>query len=290
MCLEDYRKAGKIAGKARDLGCEIVKEGLPVLELAERVEAYIIEQGADLAFPVNIDINDIAAHFTPTHDCDLKLKKGDVVKVDVGAQVNGYIGDTAATVEVGTSDNADLIKASREALNAALEVARPGLSVNILAGAVEDMIKSRGYLPVHNLTGHQVDQYIIHAGFSVPSIRTMNTDRLPNKGAIAIEPFATNGSAGEVTNGPIGNIYRLQRVVPKQKDIMEQLVQRTRGLPFSERLCHSITEKSEKHLKRWSRMRAVYAYPILVERTGGMVSQTEHTIWLEGDGCEILTK
>ena len=77
---EKYKLAGKIASNARDQGAKLVKEGISYLEVATKIESDISENGAGLAFPVNISINEIAAHFTPRHDdISLVFKKGDVV-------------------------------------------------------------------------------------------------------------------------------------------------------------------------------------------------------------------
>ena len=98
---ENYLFAGKIAAKAREYGIDLLKPGVSFLEIADKVESKIIENGAGLAFPVNISINEIAAHFSPKHDDKtLSLKKGDVVKLDIGTHFEGYIADTAVTVEI----------------------------------------------------------------------------------------------------------------------------------------------------------------------------------------------
>ena len=95
---EKYKRAGKIAAEARDHGVGLVKAGASFLEVANHIESRMLEKGAGIAFPVNISINEIAAHYSPRHDDILVYKKGDVVKLDVGAHIDGYIADTAVTV------------------------------------------------------------------------------------------------------------------------------------------------------------------------------------------------
>ena len=107
---EKYKLAGNIAAQARNFGVDLIKPGVSFLDVANSVESKILKSGAGLAFPVNISINEIAAHFSPRHDETLVFKKGDVVKLDVGAHIDGFIADTAVTVEVETHNYDDLIK------------------------------------------------------------------------------------------------------------------------------------------------------------------------------------
>ena len=95
---DKYRQAGKIAADARDYGIKSIKPGVKLLEIANNVEQRIKDNGADISFPVNISINELAAHYSPRHDDTLVFNKGDVVKLDVGSHVDGYIADTAVTV------------------------------------------------------------------------------------------------------------------------------------------------------------------------------------------------
>jgi len=208
--VEKYRKAGRIAAEARDYGESLVKEDALLLDAAEKVEKYILEKGAKPAFPVNIGINDVAAHYTPRHDDKTVFRKGEIVKIDVGAHVDGYIGDTACTVEVETNRYTRMIKASKEALEAALELIKPDIDLSIVGSAVEQTIRSYSFVPVSNLTGHSLKQFQLHAGKSVPNISTNVKEKIKKDDVLAVEPFATNG-AGRVGGKTGGNIYRLVR-------------------------------------------------------------------------------
>jgi len=98
----------------------LIKPGVSFLEVANSVESKIIDNGAGLSFPVNISRNDIAAHYSPRHDDKFVFKKGDVIKLDVGSHIDGYIADTAITVEVETHKYDDMVKASSDALDNAI--------------------------------------------------------------------------------------------------------------------------------------------------------------------------
>lgn len=291
---EMLRQAGEIAGKARDYGASLVKEGAKLLDVAEKVEAFIIESGGDLAFPTNLSINNQAAHYTPTHDDGKVFRRGDIVKVDVGANVDGYIGDTAITIEVGTNHQKRLIEASSEALAAAISIIRPGVSVREVGQVVSTVITSFGFRPVRNLTGHQLKQYILHAGLSIPNVDDGDSTILREGMAIAVEPFASAGS-GVVDGRTSGNIFhalRIRHVGDDAADALVRAIEGRRGLPFSERDLYKSDPDPDnfpKHIRKLHRMGIIRPYPILSDTKGGLVSQREHSLLITADGCEVLT-
>jgi methionyl aminopeptidase len=201
-----YKLAGKIAAEARDYGLGLIKSDVSYLEVADKIESKILKTGADLSFPVNISVNEIAAHYTPRHDDGSVFKKGDVVKLDVGTHIDGYIADTAATIEIDTNKNGDMIKASNEGLQTAIDFIKPNADLSKLGRAVKETINSHGFEPVDNLTGHSLQKYVLHSGLSVPSVPNPSNRTKPKVGdVIAIEPFATNGK-GHVISGEGSNI------------------------------------------------------------------------------------
>lgn len=284
---EQYRKAGKVLGKALSAGAKMVREGVKYLDVAEEIER-IISSEAGLSFPVNISVNEVAAHYTPSLNDSLKFKKGDVVKIDAGSHVNGYIGDSALTVEVGSNENEYIIKASEEALQEAIEIVRAGVSIAEIGEAIEKKIKSYGLRPVKNLQGHSLERYNLHAGLSIPNVSNNNGRKLKEGEVIAIEPFATNGG-GYVVDGENGNIYLLKSRAKGR--IADEMRKKFDGLPFASRWMEGIVgrDKVNMTLAFMLRRRAVYAYKKLVEVDGGIVAQTEHTLLVKKDGCEVLT-
>ncbi len=200
--------------------------------------------------------------FTTTHVSPY----GDVVKVDVGAHVDGYIGDTAASVEVGTKNWTDLINASARALTFATEMIADGTPVNAIGGAVERSIKESGFRPVVNLNGHEVKQYNLHAGLSIPNYDDGTTTKVRDGMTIAVEPFATNG-AGSVDNAKAGNIYRIIRD-RQLKDaetmrLFEQIKTEFGTLPFCERWCQKLDKDAPHLLKNMFRHGVIMSYPML---------------------------
>ena len=290
--LRNWIKAGEVASKARDLGAGMVEEGVPYLEVAEAVEGFIIEHGAFVAFPVNIAINDAAAHFTPRPDERTRFRYGDVVKIDVGAHVDGCIGDTAKTVEVGSNTYSALIQASKRALESAIEIVRSGISTSTIGALVEKTMNGMGFKPIVNLTGHSIERFNLHAGISIPNYDDRSRDFIPQGKVLAIEPFSTTG-VGEVESWKRSNIYRFVRErghLKEDQELAQKVVQiETKGLPFSERWLEKRVDKCERSLKGLVKAGAVYSYPILRETSGGMVAQWEHTVYVTEKGCRMLT-
>ena len=291
--LSKWTLAGRISGKARDIGAGMIEEDTMHLEVVEAVEEYIHEKGAEIAFPINIAINDVAAHYTPKSKDKAVFRHGDLVKIDVGAHIDGYIGDTARTVEVGSSIYSDLIEASRRSLEAITEILRGGISVSTIGSVVERTMMSFGFKPIINLTGHSIKRYNLHAGISVPNYDDRSDSYLPAGTIIAIEPFSTTG-VGEVKSWKRSNIYRFVRerahLKPDQEKALEAIVSGRSSLPFSERWLAGHVKRADKALTGLVRTGAVYPYPILKEVTGGMVAQTEHTFYITDSGCRVLTR
>lgn len=290
--LEKYRRAGEIAKEAREHGMSLVREGASVLEIAEEAEDLIRRRGAKPAFPVNVAIDSVAAHFTPQSNDRTKLERGSVVKIDVGVHVDGYIGDTAATMEVGTRNWSRLIDASETALDIAIELIKPNAPVRMIGGAIERTIEQSGFKPISNLTGHNLERFSLHSGKSIPNVLEDTSARILFGEALAIEPFATNG-AGRVDGRKSGNIYRLLKMGDAKKAKANELLAYIRKefntLPFAERWCTRFDKKAPSYLQRLLRRRFVQTYPVLRDVRKGIVSQAEHTVIVTEDGCEITT-
>ena len=174
--IEMYEKSGKIVAKVREMAIKKVKEDLKILDLVEFVEQEIRNLGGQPAFPCNISVNEVTAHYTSPLNDEYLLKRGDLVKIDLGAQVDGYIADSAITVLVGeyeslysgegplTPEELELqmkmIETAQEALENAISTIKEGVKVGKVGEVVEKTVNARGLNPVSNLTGHSMDQWI----------------------------------------------------------------------------------------------------------------------------------
>ncbi len=284
--LERWRDAARIAAGARELGLRLAVPGARRREIAEAVEGYVREHGAQPAFPANLSRNREAAHYTPDAQDDARLENGDLLKVDVGAHVDGAVADTADTVEVGGGHrHAHLISAVREGLAAGVRAVRPGGAVDDVSRAVAEAIRARGLLPIRDLTGHSIERYLLHAGKSIPNVPGLSTERFLPGEIVAIEPFATNGE-GRIENGPFGHIVRFRRPPPTDDAELSALYGRFRTLPFTARWARSDAERSALDRGR----RLLQSYPVFLERGGGLVAQAEHTVLVGANGAEVLTR
>ncbi|RLE61565.1 MAG: type II methionyl aminopeptidase [Thermoprotei archaeon] len=291
---EDLRKAGHINNEALKLALSIVEEGVELLDIAERIENFIISRGGFPAFPVNISINEVAAHYSPCINDNKKIPPGSVVKIDVGVHVNGYISDAAITIFFNRKWK-NLVYSAWSALKAAISIAHDGLPLSDIGKAVSREITSRGFRPIENLTGHKIERYNLHAGKSVPNVPSIEFRFLRMKtGEIyAIEPFSTNG-IGYVNSGGSSHIYRVvsTRRLKKSKElshILLELWNTYKGLPFSERwVIGKIIDKKET-LELLVREKRVHHYSMLIEDKRGFVAQFEDTIVVgESDSIPLV--
>ncbi|NPA74956.1 MAG: type II methionyl aminopeptidase [Euryarchaeota archaeon] len=287
MDLKKYLEAGKIGKEAREYGKELIKEGASYYDVANKVEKYILDAGAKPAFPVNLSPNNIAAHYSPIKGDGMYFRRGDLIKLDLGAHIDGYISDTAVTVEVGTRNWEELIEASSEALKSAIKILRPGIEIREIGAAIEEEITIRGFRPIYNLTGHGLARYDLHHEISIPNYDDGTRTVLRPGMAFAIEPFATTGR-GKVRNGKGGNIYILTEY--RHLDgFFSEIFEKYRTLPFAARWCEHHEDYLER-LKEGTKKGVVHHFAILQERKKAMVAQTEHTFVMTDEGAIVTTQ
>ena len=293
--IKKYIEAGRIAKEVREYSDKIVKPGEKALNVCLELEGKIISMGGKLAFPCNISINEVAAHFTPSHNDETRIPSDAVVKIDLGVHIDGYIADTAKTIDL-SDKHVLLLEASREALEKAIEKLKPGVKAFEIGLVIEQAIKNYGFKPVRNLTGHSIDRYRIHAGLSIPNYGDrFAVFKIIEGMTVAIEPFATNGK-GLTREGKITNIYSLAKTNPRKLDqesreVFDYISQEYKTLPFTPRwLVPVFGETTVQHAMRvLIKTKTLYVYPILVEVGKGLVSQFEHTILLTKDGKIVTT-
>ncbi len=281
-----YRRAGKILSGVRAEAAKKVVEGASLLSVAEFTENLIREKGGEPAFPVNISRNDEAAHSTPSFN-DKSVFGKEMVKLDIGVHIDGYIADTAITVDL--SGNPELVKAAESALGEAIKFIRAGVNTSDIGGVIDDTISSFGFKPIINLTGHGLLQYIQHAPPSIPNKRIPHGVVLEDGDIVAIEPFATNGG-GKIHDAGSAEIYHIVSDRPVRHPSARALLQeigKYKTLPFAKRW---LGERVDFAIVQLVRAGVIQPYPILKEIKGGLISQAEHTIIVTQDGCEVITK
>ncbi len=289
---EKIIQAGKIAKEIKLWIKPQIKKGDKLINIANKIEEKIIEMGAFPAFPVNLSINEYAAHYTPKTN-DPTLASG-LLKVDFGVHIDGWTADTAFTIDLEQSPtNQELIKASKKALENVEKIISENTTLGEIGQTIQDTITSFNFRPIANLSGHSMDQYNLHSGATIPNISN-NSDYIFGQGLFAIEPFATNGN-GSVHDGPKGNIYSLQSdKIPRSpiaRKILEHIKENFQTLPFAERW---ITKKFKNQAKiglfQLEREGILHHYPILTEKKGALVSQAENTFLIKSNEVIITTK
>lgn len=293
--LQKYRQAGKILREVREEMRRTVREGMPIIDLCEKTESLIRKGGGKPAFPCNVSVNEIAAHFTSPPQDKRTIPENSVVKIDIGVHVDGYIADSAVTVCFNPKYDS-LVQTAEEALKKAVEMLRPGLSTSRLGSAIQKVIESRGFRPISNLTGHMIGRYVIHTGKSLPNVSHFSMSKV-NVGEIyGVEPFVTVAEAiGKVENAEEAYIFRYLKQKslkdPYAKQLLNRIKEKFQTLPFAERWLREFVPSS-RYKAAFSELlssKCLMAYPVLVESSKKPVAQAEHTILVVSDGCVVLT-
>ena len=277
--LKKYRLAHDISDDVIDFARPMVIEGARIVEIAEKVENKTKEMGAMPSWPVNISINEIAAHVTPDIDDMTVLKRGDLVKVDIGCQVDGYISDRAFTVCVGEK-NHPLIETSEMATGAALDALTPGVTVSEISAIIEDIVVGAGFRPIRNLAGHSMSQNSQHEPPTIPNSKTNDKTVIQEGTPLAIEVFTTDGSGWVKESSPT-MIYKFLRDapvrMPEARKILEMAKKDFEMLPFATRWLKVPRVKMGMALRQLLEAEAIEAFPPLKEEADGLVAVYEDT-------------
>jgi methionyl aminopeptidase len=283
-----YQAAGDIVKAVKGSMRSRAKTGAGLLELARFAEDEIVRLGGRPAFPCNISVNEIASHCTPRADDDRILSKGDLVKFDLGARVDGYIADSAITVEVETDNYARLISAAEQALADSLAGVRPGVTVSEIGGVIETSARDSGYNVLKGLYGHNLERDCLHGGLTIPNYADGSRKKIREGDVIAVEPFLTGGS-GEIVRLGGGDIFQLVRhnaffLGEPEKKLLSHIERNYNGFPFARRWLPD-TGALDGLLGSSIAME----FPMLVEMDDARVAQAEHTALVEREGCTIIT-
>ncbi len=293
--LAKFRLSGRILRETREEMRSFVKENMPIIDVCEKAESLIRSKGAKPAFPCNVSINEVAAHFTAPPSYKGLIPEGSTVKVDIGVQVDGYVTDTAFTTAFG-GEGRSMAATAELALKTAIDNIHGDMALGKIGGLIENTIKNRGFKPISNLTGHSVGRYLIHAGTSIPNVAQTSMGKVHSGEVYAIEPFVTQPDAiGRVDDEPQMTIYRLLKAKSTKteaaKKMLKHIETNFRTLPFAERWLIGVipAEQHKAAFKELFTSKAIMGYSIFVEASKKPVAQAEHTLLIKDDGCEVLT-
>ncbi len=289
-----FEKTGKITRKIREQSKKLIFPGASVLDIAETIEKMIEEEGVKPAFPPNISINEVAAHFTPDSNTKLELGENDVVKVDIGVQIKGTIGDTAYTIDL-SGEHGKLVEASEMALENVISAVKPGIGNGELGKIAEQTITKYGFKPISNLNGHMIKRFFLHSGPIIPSVDVKTTYVLQEGDVFAIEPFASTGEGftRESNETYIFSINSKKNPRSRQaRHLLNFAFDNYFTSPFAKRWLEPVVQSKllfSSAIKELVKNDIFTAYPVLVDRPNSFVSQKEVTIIVEKDGARILT-
>ncbi len=287
-----YKKAGEITAEVQGLAAKNLKVGTNLFEFAEEIEAAIKKKGGECAFPINLSRNHVAAHYTPAFESKDAVEENDVIKVDIGVHVDGFIADSATTIDF-SGKHTQMVKASEEALEIAVALVKEGVAVGEIGKAIEVAIRAGGFQPIQNLSGHGVDEYDAHTAPTIPNIGSNDSRELEDGMAFAIEPFATDGT-GFVHEGAQAEIFQLLEKKPvrsaEARKILDFVDENYSKLPFAERWLQRELKLSEfgrkVAMRELMQKKCIMAFPLLKEEEGKTVTQAETTLLLS-DGKVI---
>ncbi|MFX1391585.1 MAG: type II methionyl aminopeptidase [Promethearchaeota archaeon] len=296
--IDSLKKAGEIAQEVKKYIKPKIKGGTSVYQLIDDAETKIVELGGLCAFPVNLCLNNIAAHYTsPIKDDGLKIEEGDVIKIDLGVHIQGYIVDTAFTVNLSQDKNLEnIVQATDVALDAAKMMAKPKTNTRDLGKKIEDIVKGFNYNPIRELGGHQIEKWTVHGKKQLPELGSQGGDAMEEGDVFSIEIFASTGE-GSVHNTQNSYIYEINPYsgrVPLRRKTSKQILgfvnKNYKTLPFAERwLAKEFRLGVAFGLQELVQQGKLQAHYVLSEKKGVYVAQSEETIIITEEGCEQLT-
>ncbi|MDP1729170.1 MAG: type II methionyl aminopeptidase [archaeon] len=275
-----------------------MKKDMLLSEIAEKIESETKKLGAEVAFPVNLSIDDVAAHYTPTLRDDKKATG--LLKIDIGVHIQGYICDLAFTVDLTPEKKySKLIESSENALKSALEVVKKNkenTTLSQIGKVIQETIENSGFSPIVNLSGHGLSEYDIHSGLTIPNIDN-KSEKILDEGAFAIEPFATlKIGSGIIYEGAGSNIYHITGNSIQVRDnfvreVLAWILENKKTLPFSQReLEKQFGIKALIAISNLKRNGAINEFPQLVEKNHQPISQAETSLIIHQGKVEILVE
>ena len=192
--LDKLRLSGRISATARETCKKMIQPGVKLEKVALEAETIIRDMGGKPAFPAQLSRNHIAAHYCSPPGDQTEAQDDDIIKLDLGTHVDGYVTDNATTVDLRDGDASMLVQASELALENAIAVMGPGASITEIGRQIETTIKAMGFTPVYNLTGHGVARYVIHCKPSIPNYPDARAPNLRAGQTIACEPSPSSNA------------------------------------------------------------------------------------------------
>ncbi|KAJ3497501.1 hypothetical protein NLG97_g1857 [Lecanicillium saksenae] len=317
--LNDYRKSAEVHRQVRRWVQETVKPGHTLTEIAVGIEDGVrallgnqgLEPGASLrsglGFPTGLSLNNCVAHYTPNPGRkDTVLQYDDVMKVDFGVQINGWIVDSAFTMAFNpTYDN--LLAAVKDATNSGIQTAGIDVRICDVSAAIQETMESyeveiRGKVypvkPVRNLCGHDIKHYHIHGQKTIPFVKHSDETKMEEGEVFAIETF---GSTGRGYTREEDGIYgyglnddapsRVNLPLNSANKVFKTVKENFGTLVFARRYLDRLgVDRYVAGLNCLVANGILEAYAPLVDIAGSYSAQFEHTILLRESFKEVISR
>jgi len=294
----DYAKlkeVGKVTYDALQYGKGLVKTGAKISDICEKMEEFARSKGMEPAFPVNVSVNQNAAHYTAAINDVSILNEKDVVKIDFGARSGNVLGDSALCVDL-SGNYAKLVETANEALEAALSLVKAGVQVNTIGKEVEKIAAKKGFSPIKNLGGHGIEAELLHASVFIPNFDNGDTTALEEGQVVAIETFITTGVGYVVENSNVQIFQKAGAANPRSEEARKlagAIDKSYLTYPFAVRWLAKELDSEfriRKALNELNSLNVIESFPTLVEKTNGIVAQAESEVIVEKDSCVVVTK
>ncbi len=289
---QNFIRAGELAGQVRSFGKALIKAGASYSEVLHKIRHKIFELGAIPAFPPQIALNEVAAHFLLRPNEDIVFSD-QVVKLDVGVCYQGAIGDCAVTIDL-SGKHQKLVDAAEAALLQAEQIVKVGLPIREIGRVIEETIKSHGFRSIKNLSGHGLGPYKIHTSPTIPNYDDYSKGVIKPGMTFAIEPFATDGSGLIYEEGGAAIFSLLSTRTPRSETarLLLTKIRTFNGLPFA---THDLLDgktpllQVELGLAELLKSGSIAGYGPLIEEKGGLVAQAENSVLVDEDGQVTIT-
>ncbi|KAH7025883.1 methionine aminopeptidase 2-like protein [Microdochium trichocladiopsis] len=315
--LTDYREAAETHRQVRQWAQKNIKPGQSLTEIAEGIEDSVrrlvghdgLEEGdclkAGMGFPTGVNLDHIAAHFSPNAGNKTILQQNNVIKIDIGVHVNGKIVDSAFTMAWDPKyDN--LLAAVKDATNTGVKHAGIDQRLGELGEYIQEAMESYEceidgttypIKSIRNLSGHTILPYSIHGTKSVPIVKSNDQTKMEEGDVFAIETFGSTGNGYVHDQGEVSH-YALRDDAPKvdlrlasAKNILNAIKKNFGTLPWCRRYLDRLGhDKYLLGLNSLVQAGIVEDYPPLVDKKGSYSAQFEHTILLRPTCKEVISR
>ncbi|XP_042039559.1 ERBB-3 BINDING PROTEIN 1-like [Salvia splendens] len=309
-----YKSAAEIVNKALQLVLSECKPKAKIVDLCEKGDTFIREQTANIyknvkrkiekgiGFPTCISVNNTVCHFSPLASNESVLEGGDILKIDMGCHIDGFIAVVAHThvLQEGpvTGRAADVIAAANTAAEVALRLMRPGKKNKDVSDAIQKVAAAYDCKIVEGVLSHQMKQYVIDANkvvLNVPGLDTRVDDAEFEENEVYAIDIVTSTGEGKprllderettIYKRAVDKNYHLK--MKASRFIFGEISQKFPIMPFSAR---ALDEKRARlGLVECTNHDLLQPYPVLHEKPGDLVAHIKFTVLLMPNGSDRVT-